>query len=51
MEAVFLLATEDVLKHFQVTEERGLSDTQVEKALAKYGPNGISVCDERLKGS
>jgi hypothetical protein len=42
MEAAYLSATEEVLKHFNVTEENGLSDKQVEKSLAKHGKNGNS---------
>ena len=40
MESAFLSSPEEALAHFQVLEQNGLSDQQVEKNLAKYGRNG-----------
>lgn len=40
MEAAYLVSTEDVLRHFEVTEQDGLSDLMVQKATEKYGRNG-----------
>lgn len=40
MDSAFLSSTQEVLKHFQVAEQDGLSDTQVRLALEKFGHNG-----------
>jgi Ca2+ transporting ATPase len=40
MEAAYLYTTQEVLKHFEVAEEKGLSDEQAKSSLAKYGRNG-----------
>jgi len=40
MEAAYLSTTQEVLKHFEVVVERGLSDEQAKTSLAKYGRNG-----------
>ena len=45
MKAAFLSTPEEVLKHFQVTEQDGLSGEQVKQALAKFGRNGIVSLD------
>ena len=40
MEASFLSSAEEALRHFGVTEESGLSDSQVKSSRATYGCNG-----------
>lgn len=40
MEAAHLLPATDVLRHFSVTAEGGLSAAQVTGARERYGPNG-----------
>lgn len=40
MEAAHLLPAADVLRHFSVTAEGGLSPEQVTSARERYGPNG-----------
>ncbi len=40
MDASYLSSTEKALQHFQVNELQGLSEQQVQRALAKYGRNG-----------
>jgi Ca2+ transporting ATPase len=40
MDASWTRTPEEVLKYFNVTEDRGLSDDQVKRAQEKYGPNG-----------
>jgi cold shock CspA family protein len=40
MDAAFLCTTKEVLEHFGVTEEGGLSHSQVVSFEAKYGRNG-----------
>lgn len=50
MEAAYLVSSEDALRHFQVTEQNGLSDVLVQRATEKYGRNGnvqlntLSLC-------
>lgn len=50
MEAAYLVSSEDALRHFQVTEQNGLSDVLVQRAIEKYGRNGtillntLSLC-------
>ncbi|MCJ1380996.1 hypothetical protein MMC17_004105 [Xylographa soralifera] len=39
MEAAYLSTTQEVLKHFEVKEETGLSDAQVNVSKIKYGRN------------
>ncbi|XP_037588607.1 sarcoplasmic/endoplasmic reticulum calcium ATPase 3-like [Cebus imitator] len=41
MEAAHLLPAADVLRHFSVTAEGGLSPEQVTKARERYGPNEL----------
>lgn len=43
MEAAHLLSAADVLRHFSVTAEGGLSPAQVTSARERYGPNGESA--------
>ena len=43
MERSFLLPTDAVLRHFQVTEGSGLSATKVKELRRKYGSNCKSV--------
>ena len=45
MEAAYLSTPEEVLRHFQVTEQDGLSDRQVKQALATFGRNGTVSLD------
>lgn len=40
MEASFLSSAEEALRHFEVSEENGLSDSQVKSLRAIYGCNG-----------
>ena len=40
MDTPYLLSTEEALEHFQVNEQQGLSEQQVQRSLEKYGPNG-----------
>ncbi|KAL4741720.1 hypothetical protein BDV11DRAFT_182271 [Aspergillus similis] len=42
MEQSFLLAPAEVLKHFDVTEQSGLSSAQVSQSRQKYGPNALA---------
>ncbi|KAI4207565.1 MAG: hypothetical protein LQ346_000497 [Caloplaca aetnensis] len=41
MEASYLVSTKEALNYFQVSEQNGLSDTQVAKARQQYGPNAL----------
>lgn len=41
MEASYLASTKEALDYFQVSENNGLSDSQVEKAIQQYGRNGM----------
>ncbi|MCJ1307895.1 hypothetical protein MMC25_001543 [Agyrium rufum] len=41
MESSYLVSIEDALKHFGVTEESGLSDSQVHDLTAKHGRNAL----------
>jgi len=43
MDRSFILSTTEVLKHFEVSEEGGLSLQQVVLAREKYGSNGRSI--------
>ena len=45
MESAFLASPEAALKHFEVSEQNGLSSAQVNTARSKYGPNGTSELD------
>ncbi len=49
MESAFLSSPEEALAHFDVLEQNGLSDEQVQKNLEKYGRNG-TVCLYLLVG-
>ena len=40
MDSSFLSSTKEVLDHFQVAEQQGLSTQQVRRATEKYGRNG-----------
>ena len=40
MDLVWTKSSEEVLKYFDVDEEKGLSEAQVKRAREKYGPNG-----------
>lgn len=42
MEQSYLFSPAEVLQRFRVTEETGLSQVQVLKSRAEYGPNGAS---------
>lgn len=41
MENAFVKTADEVLEFFSVTEQRGLSETQVSESRAKYGPNAV----------
>lgn len=40
MDLAWTKSKDEVLKYFEVDEERGLSDSQVKRYQEKYGPNG-----------
>ena len=40
MDLAWTKTKEEILKHFDVDEEKGYSDAQVKRAQEKYGPNG-----------
>ena len=40
MDTPFLSSTQKALDHFQVKEQQGLSEQQVQRSLEKYGRNG-----------
>lgn len=40
MDALYLVSTEKALEQFQVNEQQGFSEQQVQKSLEKYGRNG-----------
>lgn len=40
MDASYLSSTNEALEHFQVKEQQGLSEQQVQRATEKYGRNG-----------
>lgn len=40
MENTYIYSPEEVLNHFHVEEQLGLSDQQVHNATEKYGRNG-----------
>ena len=42
MENAYTKTPEEVLKHFQVTETKGLSEQQVKSLREKHGKNGMS---------
>lgn len=42
METAFSKTVDEVLNHFDSDPETGLSDDQVKKQTAKFGPNGKS---------
>ncbi len=45
MESAYTCSAKEVLDHFQVDEQNGLSGSQVQEALQKYGRNCMrSVC-------
>jgi magnesium-transporting ATPase (P-type) len=41
MENAYIKTPAEALKHFQVTEEKGLSEQQVKDLRAKHGKNGM----------
>lgn len=41
MENSYILSAEEALKYFDVSEETGLSDPQVNNLREKYGNNGL----------
>jgi Ca2+ transporting ATPase len=41
MDAAYLSTPSAALKHFDVTEQNGLSTSQVQASLQKHGPNSI----------
>ena len=45
MDRAYMKTVEEVLEHFQVKEEDGLSVDDVEKLREKYGPNGRKMTD------
>ena len=40
MESAYLVSTEEALARFQVKEQEGLSDSQIQQAIVRYGRNG-----------
>jgi Ca2+ transporting ATPase len=42
MENAYTRTPAEVLQHFQVTEQKGLSETQVKDLRSKHGKNGKS---------
>lgn len=42
MENAYTKTPAEALQHFQVTEEKGLSEQQVKELRAKHGKNGMS---------
>lgn len=42
MDNAYVRSAQDVLKHFDVTEQKGLSQQAVTAARGKYGKNGQS---------
>jgi hypothetical protein len=47
MENAFTKTPAEALRHFQVTEEKGLSAQQVDALRAKHGKNGMLYCSRR----
>lgn len=45
MEDAFSKTSEEILKHFGVSENLGLSQEEVKKNRLKYGPNGKNHCN------
>ena len=43
MESAYLTSAAEALKHFSVTEEGGLSDSQVKALTAEHGRNGTEL--------
>lgn len=41
MDDAFVRPTKDVLAHFKVAEQSGLSPAQVQGLRAQHGPNGV----------
>lgn len=41
MENAFARSTGEILKHFAVSEQTGLSEAQVKENTEKYGKNGM----------
>ena len=40
MDLAWTKSKEEILKYFEVDEDKGLSDSQVKRYQEKYGPNG-----------
>lgn len=40
MDDAYIRSSKEVLEHFNVSEEAGLSDSAVQYSLQKYGKNG-----------
>lgn len=47
MENSYILSGEEALKYFEVSEDTGLSEDQVNTLREKYGSNGM---DPRVRG-
>lgn len=41
MDLAWTKSKEEILKHFDVDEDKGYSDDQVKRAQEKYGPNEL----------
>lgn len=41
MESAYVKSAQDVLRHFDVDEQSGLSDSRVQQQLSKFGKNGL----------
>lgn len=50
MENAYTKTPSEVLKHFQVTEEKGLSEQQVKSLRDKHGKNGMLATIHRQAG-
>ena len=52
MDAAYLASPAEALDRFQVSEQDGLSESQVQQALKKYGRNGtVHDHDSAIKQS
>ena len=47
--APHMKSVDELLKQFNVSEEKGLTKAEVEAALKKYGPNGTSFLVEHVQ--
>ncbi len=48
MDDAFVRSPSEVLKHFKVSEDRGLSSERVKTQRETFGPNGTWICIHRL---